>query len=52
MPFGIGSDVTDCDTESTRLTTAAIVARSTFLGRDLIDDASFAISTSPSPWPT
>ena len=51
MPFGIGSDVSDCDTESTRLMTAAMVARSTDLGRALIVGASFEMGTSPSPCP-
>ena len=34
MPFGMGSDASDCDTEPMRLMTAAIVALSIFRGSD------------------
>lgn len=48
-PFGIGSDASDCDTESMRLMTAAIVVRSIVFGSFLMVEASFAIGTSSSP---
>ena len=52
IPLGIGSEDSDCETESTRRMTAAIVVLSMAFGSFLIVFARSAIATSSSPCPT